>query len=145
MLILNRSKLGLSTSTLRQLLRLENSFKSISLHGLSFMINERLKNIIASSTLEPLDYLLDLNYLNTINEGGFPKWLKLVSEMPLIETSFLTLAKRLKLALLVMRQKLLFQLSKSSFDNLFRGEKVPLIYSESRLIPNGEASLSGNG
>ena len=109
------------------------------------MINERLKNIIASSTLEPLDYLLDLNYLNTINEGDFPKWLKLVSEMPLIETSFFNLGEEVKIGLASDAPKLLFQLSKSSFDNLFRGEKVPLTYSESRLIPNGEASLSGNG
>ena len=89
------------------------------------MINERLKNIIASSTLEPLDYLLDLNYLNTINEGDFPKWLKLVSEMPLIETSFFNLGEEVKIGLASDAPKTVISIVKEQLRQFIPWRKGP--------------------
>lgn len=57
------------------------------------MINERFRHMIAGSMLEPLDYLFDKNYLSSIREGDFPKWLKLISAMPQIETDFIDLGE----------------------------------------------------
>lgn len=57
------------------------------------MINERFRHMIAGSILEPLDYLFDKNYLSSIKEGDFPKWLKLISAMPQIETDFIDLGE----------------------------------------------------
>ena len=74
-------------------MHLENDSRFIFSSELTFMINERLRHMIAGSMLEPLDYLFDWNYLSSIKEGDFPKWLKLVNAMPIIEAELIDLGE----------------------------------------------------
>lgn len=65
--------------------------------SLPLVINERLRDMIAGSSLEPLDYLFDLEYVDGIKNGDFPRWLKLVRAMPQIETDFVDLGEEVRI------------------------------------------------